>query len=160
MKDREDVGIAQEHRIGRPPGLAPSTRDVPPTDEELLFLDRLRNADTIGSDGLMLEVMRGKDITKPAVINACIDLIQYQRRMDAGLEQLRKQFAQEQVLRSQSIKGAEDSAGEQIAELEKKIGQHAEDLRWRSRTWLYRAMHRKQRPAAAGTDTKAKDVKP
>lgn len=167
MKDRQDIGIEQENRVGKPPSPTPSTREVPPTDDELRLIDRLRNADAIGSDGLMLEVMRGRDITKPAVINACMDLIQHQRRMDGTLDQLRKNFAQEQVTRSKSVKDAEDAAGEQIAKLEQKIEAldkasrwHDELLQWRSHNWLYRVLHRGQRPKPAAAAEKQKGTTP
>ena len=117
-----DLGMKKEERIGEPPRATPTVKEVPPTDEELKLIDRLRQASAIGRDAFMIAVMSGNDITKPTTINAVLNIIQQQDRHEKGIQQL----ADETARRLNDIRGTLSTLGkdqdEENARIHELIG--------------------------------------
>lgn len=116
-RGKDDLGMPREERIGEAPAAVPLTREFPPTDAELELLDKLRRAEHTGIDSLMLAVMNGRDINKPFVINACLDLIQHVRRLE-----------QQSGAVSQNASRQIATTTERIAKLEKAVDEEFETI--------------------------------
>ena len=137
-RGKDDVGIQKEERIGKPPSPTPTTREFPPTDAELELLDRLRKADAIGMDSLLLAVMNGRDVVKPFIVNGLMDLHQHLRRLEQQVNSAAQNNASAQrgtkARPEQLEKGIDDELQRSL-----DLGKYAADLAdWLALPWSKR----------------------
>lgn len=116
-RGKDDLGMPREERIGEAPAAVPLTREFPPTDAELELLDKLRRAEHTGIDSLMLAVMNGRDVAKPFVINACLDLIQHVRRLEQQSGAVSQNASRQIATTTERIAKLEKAADEEFEEL-------------------------------------------
>ncbi len=165
-RGKDDLGMSKQEILNRPKAAA-TTREFPPTDDELVLLDRLRAADAVGIDSLMLRVVNaGTDVNKPFVINAILDIIQHVRRAEqqiaAGVQNnsaaLRK--AAEDLAKLDQAVGKEIEVLEANVEVSVRrstaLAHYAADLAdWLALPWMKRRKApRPQRPAAGPQEKK------
>lgn len=116
-RGKDNIGMSKQEILNRPKAAA-TTREFPPTDDELALIDRLRTADAVGIDSLMLRVVNaGTDVSKPFVINAILDIIQHVRRSE-----------QQIAAGAQNNAAALRKAGEDLAKLDRMVNEETEIL--------------------------------
>ena len=120
MKENPLDTIKKEERSGGPRP-CPTTREVPPTDEELLFIDRLRKADAIGGEAFMMSVLSGNDITKPTTINAVLDILRHLERLEKRAQATDERLAAQVAHLDGKIRDTEKMVGEEVKGLEAEI---------------------------------------
>ncbi|MBN1774524.1 MAG: hypothetical protein JXB32_24905 [Deltaproteobacteria bacterium] len=137
-RGKDDVGIAKEERSGKPPSPTPTTREFPPTDAELEFLDRLRKADAIGMDSLLLAVMNGRDVVKPFIVNGLMDLHQHLRRLEQQVNAAAQNNASAQRETKARLEQLEKGVDEEIQKVIDSARFAAEMSKWLSLPWMQR----------------------
>ncbi len=111
--------VELQKRVGEPP--PPTTRELPPTRDELQLIDRLRKGKAYGRDAYMLEVMLGHKAGTLDYANAMLGVIQHQQGQDAFAQDWSQRLAREQTTIRARYDSLEKSLGEECDELRKTI---------------------------------------
>ncbi len=99
----------------------PTTKELPPTRDELLLIDRLRKGKVYGRDAYLLEVMLGHKAGTLDYANAMLGVIQHQQGQDGFAQDWSQRLAREQTTIRGRFDALEKATSEECTELRTTI---------------------------------------